>query len=123
MITKINSAVLAECVSDHLPIVQCSLLEKQIQTRIETLYRQFTSSNLNTFMNELNSIDIDDFSSIQDPNTCFKKFFEKFSTAYYQSFPYKKQTNRSNKPWYDIELCKLNKVKQKLYKKLKINKQ
>ncbi|XP_077976386.1 uncharacterized protein LOC144432146 [Styela clava] len=119
---KINSAVLAECISDHLPIVQCSLLEKQIQNRIETLRRQFTSSNLNTFTNELNSIDIDDFNSIQDPNICFEKFFDKFSTVYSQSFPYRTQTNRLNKPWYDTELRKLNKVKQKLYKKLINNK-
>lgn len=117
---RINCAIISECPADHLPVVQCSLLEKHISNQFESLLRKFNEKNMENFLYKMNDTDMSHLLDIQDPDTCFNKFFEIFSAIFETCFPVEKSSRKNckYKPWYDQELKKLNIAKQKLYKKL-----
>ena len=70
--TKINSNIVVTSVSDHLPIMQISTLEK-LATRNEFSIN-FSFNALRNFQESLMDFDFANVASSDDPDQCYKNF-------------------------------------------------
>ena len=114
---NIKTGVLLHPISDHLPIITC-YYTNQIKHKLEDKIRIFDRVNIEKFQKQLEEININLILQETNPNTAFCIFINKYTTIFNQCFPLvKKRFLRKSKNWFDEDLLKLMKEKDKLFKK------
>ena len=100
--------------ADHMPVMQCSLLgESEVQLEY---FRVFNRSKLELFNEHLNTVDITNILTQVDPNKAMNLFSKMYISAFDNLFVLKpKNQKRTNQNWFDNELKKLPRKKDKLY--------
>ena len=114
---KFNSGIIVDPISDHLPIVQCSLIGMPKCNITLTETKKFTQITINNFNINLQMLDISDTLAESDPEKAFATFMYSYSQTFNDSFTNKKTNKPKNKVWYDKELHELNRDKQISYRK------
>ena len=112
----INSTIITHMLADHMPVMQCSLLD-EFEAQLE-YSRVFNQSKLELFNEHLNTVDITNILTQVDPNKAMNLFSKMYILAFDQHFVLKrKNQKRTNQNWFDNELKKLLRKKDKLYKR------
>ena len=115
-----KKAVLVDQISDHLPIyLNLGIVNGNQLTVKENNIRIFSPRNLRKFNLLLSKMDISEILSSNQTNGSYNLFLRKFNTVFEKCFPLNKKRvyRSSNNPWYNKELKKLNRIKQKKYKR------
>ena len=108
-------------ITDHFPIFYgCPSFHIESQPRYVTK-RIYSDANIRKFNDLLQSYDWNQVYEINDTQSAYSLFHEKFQQAYLQSFPMKtfKINYRNRKPWLTNALKNCIKKKNKLYVKNK----
>ena len=118
---KITTAILVDCVADHLPVVLCTQVNNKISQDNQAIDRRRNYSHQNNlnFMEELQSVETSTILSCTEANGAYTKFISKYTEVLNYCFPFRNQTkkNKTKKGvWYDAELRETYKSKQLLYK-------
>ena len=114
---NIKTAVLLHPLSDHLPILMC-YHTNQIEHKPDNKIRTFNEANIKHFQQELENSDMNLILQETDPNTAFCMFKDKYCNVFNHCFPLvKNKTRRKTNNWFDVDLQKLIKEKDKLFKK------
>ena len=112
---SISSAVLTDLVSDHFTIIQCTELPNKNANQIFQLIRDINPDTLIKFQQKLNEINWGFVFAELDPDYAFSKFFETLNRIFINEIPIKKVSKTVSNMWFDGELRKLKKLKQKAY--------
>ena len=112
------SGLLLSDVSDHFPIFCiCNNIITHSSNNRFSFKREITEENISRFAQYLNNVKWD-FSNL-DPNESYNKFENVFLDAYDLFFPIERKTTRKRnnyKAWFNDEIRKLIKKKNRLYK-------
>ena len=119
------SGLLFTDISDHLPIF--TILSDHCKNTSKNIYVTFHDKNANNmaaFKAELQTVNWDDVTGHNDPNSAYETFLSKYVASYNKSFPLKKVKARNghlNKTWLSKGLLKSIKRKNILYKRYLCN--
>ena len=118
MDVPVKTAVIADPVSDHLPVIMNLCIEMSKEKEIVEK-RRFSEKAIEKFNNFLQEMDISDILSQKSTNGAYDLFLSKYLKIFNKCFPLKKMTKytaaKQNCPWYTNELRELNEMKQKKY--------
>ena len=111
-------AVITHPLSDHMPVVMCASTERD-NAKACTFERRFTNKAMESFFNNLENIQVDEFTNeTRAPDCVYEKFIDKYMCVFNESFPLmKKKLHHPKNNWFDRELKELLIKKEKLFKK------
>lgn len=115
---EIQAAVLAEPISDHFGIMQCTYFPtKKLQDESNFETRLFNANTIREFNEQLLSVDWSVICAQTDPNIALSKFLVVLKEVYDSAIPLVKtrKTKAKTNPWFDNELRNLQKIKRKSY--------
>ena len=117
--TPINTAILVDPISDHLPVIQCTKLDHPINQDIKSSVRTYSEKNLKRFQELLTSLDSKPIMESNTVDMAYNNFFSQYSTFFNNSFPSSpiSKSKSCHKKWYNNKLFELNRNKQLAYKK------
>ena len=104
--------------SDHMPVVMCASTKRD-NAKVCTFERRFTNKAMERFFNNLETIQVDEFTNeTRAPDFVYGKFIDTYMCVFNESFPLtKKKLNHPKNNWFDRELKELLIKKEKLFKK------
>ena len=116
--TITKCAVITHPLSDHMPVVMCASTERD-NAKACTFERRFTNKAMESFFNNLENIQVDEFTNeTRAPDCVYEKFIDKYMYVFNESFPLmKKKLHHPKNNWFDRELKELLIKKEKLLKK------
>jgi len=119
---NILSGILTYNISDDLPVYLCL---KNIPLASDKLVqkRNFSYSNIQSFNNDLQSLDILPILNETDPSLGYHLLLQSYTHKFNTHFPLKSfSTKHKNAPWFDSDLRNLLSKKQSAFKKYLRNK-
>ena len=101
-----------------MPVVMCASTERD-NAKACTFERRYANKAMERFFNNLENIQVDEFTNeTRAPDCVYKKFINKYMSVFNESFPLtKKKLHPSKNSWFDKELKELLIKKEKLFKK------
>ena len=112
----VKSAVLADVISDHLPIY-LNLCTQSNYEKVIYNQRCFSEKAECTFNKLLSKMKTYDILKTSDTNKSYNMFIERYMKIFESSFPVKKRKQiiklKRNKPWYTQELKMLSDEKER----------
>ncbi len=118
-----KSEVLYSDLSDHFPIFQYSIIkaDRAKYTRKINHKRIMSKLNISKFKDMLTSISWNDIYEENNADFAYQKFMKIISYSLNECFPIgrstKKYSKDFNKPWFTVDLSKLLRKKNKLFRK------
>ena len=102
-----------------MPVVMCASTERD-NAKACTFKRHFTNKVMESFFNNLENIQVDEFTNeARAPDCVYKTFIDKYMCVFNESFPLtKKKLHHPKNNWFDRELKELLNKKEKLFKKI-----
>ena len=114
----VQSAVLVDSISDHLPIF-LNLCTNENCEKVIYNQRCFSEEAQRKFNKSLRKMKTHDILQNFNTNSSYSLFIERYMSIFESSFPVKKRKRviklKRNKPWYNNELKDLSSIKQKSY--------
>ena len=115
----IQSAVLCNPVSDHLPIF-INFAAKKAESKLPIQKRNFSEQNITNFNGRVREMEIEDILIEKCTDNAYDLFINRYLDIFNDCFPYenKKPTKRRFKnKWYTASLKDLNDIKERNYGK------
>jgi hypothetical protein len=115
------NGLFATDISDHFPIFSIEVRSKVIPKANNLTFRNYSSRNIDKFINEMRNIDWTSVTEKQDCQTAYSTFHSIFTRLYDKSFPMKQTCSQylSRSPWLTVALKESIKIKNKLFIKMK----
>ena len=103
--TITKCAVITHPLSDHTPMVMYASTELD-NAKAFTFERRFTNKAMERFFNNLETIQVDEFTNeTRAPDCVYEKFINKYMSVFNESFPLtKKKLHHPKNNWFDTEL-------------------
>lgn len=120
--SSIISGIFVTDITDHFPIFYIShFLDRVNNSKSKSFsFRKVTIENCNRLSVDLANADWSEVYQENDTERAYDVFYEKFIGYYNEHFPVQtkhiKKRKRNRKPWVSLDMLKLIKTKNKLYK-------
>ena len=93
---KITTAIMVDCVADHLPVVLCAQVNCKIYQDNQAINRRrnYSNQNILNFMEELQSMETSTILSCTEANDAYTKFVSKYTEVFNICLPFRNQTKK-----------------------------
>ncbi|KAJ8044616.1 RNA-directed DNA polymerase from mobile element jockey [Holothuria leucospilota] len=117
----VSTGILPTDISDHFPIFISIRIGVNMKEDHGKLIQNFSTSNINTFVRSMASMNWNHVLEENDANVAFNKFHDTFKKTHDVCFPFVKIRNKRSKknsaPWITPGILKSIRSKEKLYRR------
>ena len=94
---KITTAIMVDCVADHLPLVLRAQVNCKISQDNQVINRRrnYSNQNIINFMEELQSMEISTILSCTEADDAYTIFISKYTEVFNNCFPFRNQTKNT----------------------------